>query len=173
MTQTATDLQQLKGVGTVLAKRLLGAGFDDFAKIAQADEEELKKVRGMPPRAIRSIIEQAKQLSQIPREDSERGEAMKKQLSEVRDKVQTLALAARDRFQEELSGKVGKKLSADLIRIEDALARIDGDGSKHVKRTGKALLKAQKRITGLEDVGLKKLRKGVKRARKTVLKVLS
>lgn len=172
MVQKAADLQQLKSVGTVLAQRMVKAGLDSFAKIAQAGEEDLKKVRGISPRAIGSILEQAKQLSEPQQQDAERGEAVKKQLSEVREKIQILAQIARERFHEELSGKVGKKLSSDLIRIENALVGISDGGSKRCKRTGKALVKVEKRVTGLEGASLKKLRKRLKRARKTVLKVL-
>jgi hypothetical protein len=171
MVQTAADLQQLKGVGRVLAKRLFDAGFDSFAKIAQAGEEGLKKVRGVPPRTVGSILEQAKQLSQSAKSGpAERDEALRKHLSEVREKVESLARGARDRFQEQLTGKCGRKLAADLVRIEDALRQMDDGGKKSAKRAGKALVKAEKRVTGLEEVGLKKLRKGLKRARKAVLK---
>jgi DNA-binding transcriptional MerR regulator len=172
MVQTAADLQQLKGVGRVLGKRLYDAGFNSFAKIAQAGEEGLKKVRGVSPRAISSILEQAKQLSEAPQlGGAERDEAVQKQLSEVREKIQTLAQAVRERFQEELAGKCGRKLTSDLVRIENALEQMD-DGGRKRKRAGKALIKAEKRVAGLEDASLKKVRKGLKRARKAVLKAL-
>lgn len=171
MVQTAADLQQLKGVGAILAKRLFDAGFDSFDKIALAGEEGLKRVRGISPRSIGSLVEQAKQLSHAPEPGHpEREEAVKRQLSEVREKIQTLAESARGRFQQDLAGKSGKKLSSDLIRIEDALVKMDGVGKKRSKRAGKALTKAEKRIAGLEDAGLKKIHKGLKRARKAVLK---
>ena len=168
----APNLQRLKGVGAILEKRLIEAGMDSYARIAKAGEEELKKVPGMSPRAVGSILEQAKLLAKSgePR-GVEREQAVKKQVSEVREKVQTLAQLARERFQEELSGKSGKKLSADLTRFEDALGRMDDGGSKR-KGAGKALVKAEKRVSGLEEASLKKLRKGLKRARKSVLKAL-
>ena len=64
MAKTAADLQQLKGVGKVLADRLCAAGLDGFAEIARAGEEGLKKVSGINPRAAGSILEQAKRLAQ-------------------------------------------------------------------------------------------------------------
>jgi DNA uptake protein ComE-like DNA-binding protein len=174
MTQSATDLQELKGVGKVLAKRLYDAGFDSYVKIAQAGEEGLKTVRGLSPRSLGSILEQAKRLADAPpSKGTERDQAVKKHLSEVRGKIQTLAESAGQRFQTQLAGKKsGKKLSLDLVRLEDALARMEDRGGKRSKRADKALIKADKRITGLEDVNLKKLHKGLKRARKTVLKAL-
>jgi len=90
----------------------------------------------------------------------------------VREKVETLAQATRDRFQEKLAGKTGKKLTSDLVRIEDALGQMGGTGKKRSKRTAKALIKAEKRVTGLEEASLKKIRKSLKRARKAVLKAM-
>lgn len=172
MVQTAEDLQQLKGVGSILAKRLYDAGYDSFDKIAQGGEE-LKKVRGVSPRAIGSIVEQAKQLAKAPPAGHpDREEAMKKQVSGVREKLQGVAQSARERFQDKLAGKTGKKLSRDLVRIEDALERMGKGGQKRAKRTGKALIKAEKRVSGLEGASLKKIRKSVKRARKTVQKAV-
>lgn len=173
MVQTAGDLQQLKGVGAILAKRLFDAGFDSFDKIAQAGEEGLKRVRGISPRTIGSIVAQAKQFAHAPEPGHpEREEAVQKHVSEVREKIQSLAQSTRDRFQQDLAGKNGKKLSSDLVRIEDALVQIHAGDRKKSKRAGKALIKAEKRILGLEDAALKKVRKGVKRARKAVLKAL-
>ena len=173
MVQTATELQQLKGVGGILAKRLYDAGFDSFDKIAQAGEEGLKKVRGISPRALSAIVEQARQLALVkPAGHPERGEELKRHLGEMREKIGTLARSARDRFQQDLAGNRGRKLSSDLVRIEDALAQMEGAGKKRLKRLDKALIKAEKRVAGLEEAGLKKLRKGVKRARQVVVKAL-
>jgi hypothetical protein len=173
MVHTAEDLQQLKGVGRILAKRIYDAGFDSFRKIADGGEEGLQKVRGIPPRSIAPILEQARQLAEGPPKDSpERQEQVKKQVAEVREKIQILAKDARARFQEKLAGKTGKKMTADLVRIEDALQQMGSDGQKRVKRTEKALSKAGKRVDGLEEASLKKIRKSLKRARKAVLKAV-
>ena len=173
MLKSAEELQQLKGVGRILGKRLYDAGFDSFKKIVEAGEEGLQKVRGINPRAVASILEQARQLSGAAHASATaRLEAVQLQVAGMRDKIQTLAQVARDRFQEELAGKCGKKLSSDLIRIEDTLQRLADGGKKRAKRAGKVLLKAEKRVTGLEQASLKKLRKGLKRARKTVQKAL-
>ncbi|HJV36156.1 helix-hairpin-helix domain-containing protein [Geomonas sp.] len=173
MVHSAEDLQQLKGVGRILAKRIYDAGFDSFQKIVDGGEEGLQKVRGLPPRSIATILEQARQLAEGPHAGSEeRKEEVRKQVAEVREKVQTLAKSARDRFQEKLAGKTGKKMTADLVRIEDALQQMGADGKKRVKRTTKALSKAGKRVDGLEEASLKKIRKSLKRARKAVLKAV-
>jgi hypothetical protein len=173
MVEKASDLEQLKGVGRVLAKRLYDAGFDSFAKIAQAGEENLKKVRGVSPRYISTIVEQARQIAEAGHPGRQgRLEALQQRLSDVKGQVQTLAETTRQRFQEQLAGKPGRKLASDLVRIEDALEKMNDGGKKKTKRAGKALIKAQKRVAGLEDASLKKVRKGLKRARKAMLKAL-
>lgn len=171
MAKSAADLQQLKGVGAVLAKRIFDAGFDTFDKLAQAGEEGLKKIPGIPSRAIASIVEQARQRADVkPEASPERKEAIKRHLLEVRQRVEALAQSARERFQQKLAGKQGKKLSSDLIRMEDALTQMDSGGKKQSKRAEKALTKAEKRIAGLDEAGLKKVHKGLKKARKAVLR---
>lgn len=173
MVQSTADLKQLKGVGMILGKRLYDAGFDSFAKIAQAGEEGLKKVRGVSPRTINSILEQSRQLAGLEHhEEGEKTGVMQQRVAELREKVETLAQTTRERFAEGMSGKCGRKLSADLIRMENALDHMHDFGKKRSKRAGKALVKAEKRVTGLEDASLKKVRKGFKRARKAVLSAL-
>lgn len=173
MVQTTADLRQLKGVGMILGKRLYDAGFDSFAKIAQAGEEGLRKVRGVSPRTIGTILEQSRQLAGLDvQEEKKPVEQMQQRVVEVRELVETLAQAARDRFRAEIAGKCGRKLGSDLERIENALSQMHDFGNKRSKRVGKALMKAEKRVTGLEDASLKKVRKGLKRARKAVVKAL-
>jgi len=176
MATKTTDLQQLKGVGRVLGKRLQEMGLDSFEKIAAMGEDELIKVSGINPRNVKSILGQARELAEAePSAREERVKALKQLLSEVREKVQTLAEGARERFQEELSGKAGKKLSSDLGKVLNVLEKMDQSrksGKRCSRRAGKALNKAEKRVAGLEEASLKKVRKGLKKARKAVLKVL-
>jgi len=174
MEQTAADLQRLKGVGSVLVQRLKEAGLDGFSKIAEADAEELRKIKGLNPRTIASIQAQAKELAARSGSDRQAAiDALVKRLNEVKEQVQALAQATRDRFGEELTGKHGKKLSSDLVSIEDTLTKLNLSGKKGAKRAGKALNKVQKRVAGLaEDASLKKVRKTLKRARKTVRKAV-
>lgn len=174
MVETTADLRQLKGVGMILGKRLYDAGFDSFAKIAEAGEEGLRKVRGVKPRAIGSILEQSRQLAGLDTAPGNQGaEEVQQRLAAVREKIEVLAQQTRDRFSEELTGKFGKKLSSELMRLETALLRMQDHGKKRSKRADKALLKAEKRVTGLEEASLKKVRKGFKRARKAVTKALN
>lgn len=173
MVQTAADFRQLKGVGIILGKRLYDAGFDSFAKIARAGEEGLRKVRGVNPRHISSILEQARELAGLDQEDrQDPAQLMQQRVTEVREKVESLAQTTRDRFAQEISDKCGRKLGSDLERIENALSQMHDFGKKRSKRIAKILSKAEKKVTGLEEATLKKVRKGFKKARKVVLKAL-
>jgi hypothetical protein len=174
MVKEGEDLQKLKGIGGILVKRLQEAGLDSFAKIALANEEELRKINGIHPNNISSIKEQARQLAEAAHAEELTGiEALQQRLTEVKEKVQALAESTRERFHAELAGKWGKKLSSDLLRIEDTLERLCLDGKKSSKRAGKALGKVDKRVAGLAgDASLKKVHKTLKRARKAVKKAV-
>jgi hypothetical protein len=174
MEQPASDLQQLKGIGRVLVKRLQDAGLDSFAKIAQGGETQLTKISGINPLKITSIVDQAKLLAEVePAAAPAADGALQQRLVEVKEQVRTLAEASLERFQQELEGKPGKKLVQDLARMETTLGLISFKGKKKSRRSGKALKRVQKRMAGLAaDAGLKKVRKTLKRARKAVLKAV-
>jgi len=174
MPQTIKELQQLKGVGSVLAKRLSEAGVDSMDKVAQAGEEDLKRILGLNPRAIASILEQARRMSGTAQEQAQHApqEAVRLKVAAVREKVQSLAETTRSRFNGELTGKFGKKLSVDLVRLVDTLQHIDDRAPRRAKRTARAIDKAQKRIEGLDQASIKKVHKGLKKARRAVSKVL-
>jgi len=87
------------------------------------------------------------------------------------DRVQELALGVRDRFNEKLAGKTGKKLTESLVRFIDAVETLENKAGKKLKRSGKAVIKAEQQLEGLAETGLKGIRTGLKRARKALLKV--
>ncbi|MBU5613777.1 helix-hairpin-helix domain-containing protein [Geomonas azotofigens] len=174
MVQSAADFRRLKGVGAILGKRLYDAGYDSFAKIAQAGEEGLKKVRGVNRRHIGSILEQARELAGLEQDQRQApAQLMQQRVVGMREKVEILAQTTRDRFTGEISEKCGRKLGADLERIENALSQMHDFGNKRSKRFVKILTKAEKKVTGLEEASLKKVRKGFKKARKAILKALA
>lgn len=172
MSITAKDLQKIRGIGEVLSRRLLAEGHDSFSKIVQLGEDGLKKVTGINPHAIPSILQQAASLA--VEEDSDRAvriKALQDSIGALRNSVQDLTASARERFTEKLAGKTGLKLTEYLVRFIDALEKAENGAEKRIKKTGKGLLKAEQRLEGLADTGLKELRKGLKKARKALQKV--
>jgi DNA-binding transcriptional MerR regulator len=172
MSLTARELQQIKGIGEVLSVRLLEAGHDSFAKIVRLGESGLKEIKGINLKAIPDIIAQAARLSEKkPGTRDEQVAVLKESLQGLRQAVQELTRAARDRFSEKLAGRTGKKLTGSLVRFIDAVEKLEDKAGKKVKRSGKAVMKAEQQLEGLAETGLKELRKGLKRARKALQRV--
>lgn len=171
-TSAMKELQQIRGIGAVLARRLIDAGNDSCAKVAALGDEGLKQFKGINPKAIPSILEQAAQLAKPEVNDREaRIAALKAHAATLRQSVQDLTVSAKERFAEKLSGKTGKKLTEALVGVIDALGKIEVGARKRLKRTGKGLAKAQKRLDGLAAARLKDVHKGLKKARKALQRV--
>jgi len=172
MSLTARELQQIKGIGDVLAKRLLESGHDSFAKIVKLGESGLRKVQGINQKAVPDIVAQAARLAAADNGDRDtKAAVLKESLQGLRQSVQGLATIAKDRFSEKLAGKTGRKLTDALVRFLDALEELEGKTGKKLKRTGKVVVKAEQHLDGLAEAGLKDLRKGLKRARKALQRV--
>jgi hypothetical protein len=169
---TAKELQQIRGIGDVLAARLIESGHDSFAKIVKLGESGLRKIKGINPKAIPEIIEQAARLSE--KETGNRDEkiaALKGSLQGLRQSVQELTSTAKDRFSEKLSGKTGRKLTGSLVSFIEAVEAVEDKAGKKLKRSGRVVKKAEQQLEGLAEAGLKELRKGLKRARKALQRV--
>jgi len=166
------ELQTLKGVGEVLSQRFMEAGFDTFAKIAAAGEDELKKIRGINPRVIQAIIAQAGELAGEARKSTEeKVEELKARVAFLKGQVQAIALDVRNRFFEETTGKTGKKVELELVKIVSSLEKVEGKLESKAKKAGKGLAKAEKRLESLADSGLKDIGKKLKKARKSLKRV--
>lgn len=64
------ELQQLNGIGEVLARRLIESSYDSIAKVANADEKGLARIDGLHPGKVRSIVIQArKKTSEIAKHE--------------------------------------------------------------------------------------------------------
>ena len=166
------ELQKLKGVGEILSQRFVEAGYDTLAKVAAAGEDGLKKIRGINPRMLRSIVTQAGELAGEAHKSREEQVAELKQMAtSLKGQVQEIALSVRDRFKEEVAGKAGKKVEKELVKMISSLERVEGKLETKVKKAGKGLAKAEKRLTALADAGLKGVGKGLKKARKSLKRV--
>jgi hypothetical protein len=172
MSLTRRELQQIRGIGEVLAERLLEAGHDSFQKIADLGENGLKAIKGINPRAIPDILDQARRLAEGDRGGRDQtAAALKESLRGLRHSVQELTATAKERFSEKLAGKTGRKLTDSLVRFIQVLEEVEGKAGTKVKKTAKGLAKAEKRLEGLAGAGLKDLRKGLKKARKSLQRV--
>lgn len=172
MSLTTKELQQIRGIGDVLASRLLELGHDSFLKIVKLGENGLRGIKGINPKAIPDILEQARRLSEKESGERERKiVALKESMQGLRHSVQELTSSAKDRFSEKLAGKTGRKLTESLLGFIATLEELEGKAGKKIKRTGKVLHKAEQQLEGLAEAGLKDLRKGLKKARKALQRV--
>src|SRR5262245_20494880 len=89
MTKAMKELQKLKGVGVVLAGRFAEAGYDTLAKVAAAGEEGLKKIPGVNPRMLKSIVTQAGELAgEAEKSGAKKVEELKQQATSLKERVQ-------------------------------------------------------------------------------------
>jgi hypothetical protein len=174
MATVVKELQKLKGIGEVLAKRLLEAGYDSYAKVAAAGEDGLKKIQGLNPRMISSILTQAEELIDETEKTREKKIAeLKQRAAVIKEQVLGIALGIRDRFKEEVAGKIGRKLEKDIAKVITSLEKVEGNLEIKVKKAGKGLVNTEKRLGNLTGAGLKGVRKGLKKARKSLKRVFA
>ena len=174
MKQSMKELQQLKGVGEVLSRRLVEAGYDTFAKIAAAGDDGLKKIQGLNPRMIQPLRKQAEEmLGQAQKSKADKVAELKRMTDSLKVQVQEIALKIRDRFKDEITGKIGRKLENNIVKVITSLEKVEGKLESKVKKAGKGLMKAEKRLADLADAKLEGIGKGLKKARKSLKRVYS
>jgi len=162
------ELQQLKGVGAVLAKRLRDAGLTSFQRIVEGGEAPLRAIKGINQRSVPGMVQQAALLAEMHQQSPDAGtDDVASKVERMRDAVQALGRHARDRFAGKISGKTGRRLSENLVRIADALERIERS-PKHRRKYGKGLAKLQAKMEKLDQAGLKKFCRGLKKSRKAL-----
>lgn len=171
------QLQRIKGIGAVLAKRLVVAGLDSPARLAQAAPEDLAAIPGMNPRYIANIIEQAGRMADAAPQ-AETGDAVPDKSESLQQTVKTLRLRVRDladgllarkaeRLSEEKKAVLDKEVNKFLTRLEEVESRLDG----RRKRARKALARAARRLRKLDTAGAGKLARGLKKARKSFKRI--
>lgn len=174
--EVGKPLQRIKGIGAVLAKRLVAAGLDSPARLAQAAPEELAAIPGMNPRYIPEIIEQAGRMAnQEPRaeEAADKSAALRRAAETLRARVRDLAegLLARkgEILSDEKKAVLEKEVKKFLARLEQVESRLDA----RRKRARKGLARAARRLQGLDEAGVGKLGRGLKKARKSFKRILA
>lgn len=63
MNNRMKELQKLDGIGEVLSRRLVEAGYDTIAKVAAAQEKGLERIAGMNPHKVRTVVTQARKMT--------------------------------------------------------------------------------------------------------------
>jgi hypothetical protein len=169
MLKMMKELQKLQGVGEILSRRFIEAGYDTFAKVAAAGKEGLGKIPGINPRMLDSIVAQAVALSaETVKSKTKKAEELKLRAASLQEQVQAISLSVHDRFRDEATGKGGRKLEKEILKLIGALEKVEGRLETKVKRAGKVLLKAENWLEGLTVSGLKKVGKGLRKARKSL-----
>jgi hypothetical protein len=172
MKKSLKELQKIKGVGEILAKRFIMAGYDSFDRIAAAGEEGLKIIQGINPQTIPSIIKQAAVLAaESNTERVKKIAELKAAAAAIRKQVNGIRETFKARPGEDRQGKSKKRIETEIRKTVAALEKAELKLEKRVKRSGKSLAKAGKRLSGLtagteaEALGskLKKARKSLKR----------
>lgn len=174
MKQGARELQKLKGVGEVLSRRFMEAGYDTFARIVEAGEEGLRKIPGVNPRMLGSIVAQAGELAgESKKNRAQRVDALRLKAESLKERVQGIALSVRDRFRDEVAGEAGRKVEKEILKVITTLEKVEGKLETRVKKAGKGLAKAERKLEELSLSGLKKVGKGLRKARKSLKKVVA
>ena len=91
----------------------------------------------------------------------------------LRQNLQGVAVDLRERFREDLGGKIGKKVESEIIKVNVSLEKVEAKLLKRGKKGAKGIAKAEKWLEGLQDAGLSRVRKGLQKARKSLKRVLS
>ena len=169
MLPVVKELQKLKGVGEVLSRRFMEAGYDTFAKIAAAGKDGLRKIPGVNPRMLDAIVAQAVALSaETVKTKAQKTKELQLRVAALKEQVQTIAISVRDRFSDEIAGKSGRKLEKEILKLIDSLEKAESGLESRVKRAGKVLLKTEGKLEGLTMSSLKKVGAGLKKARKSL-----
>lgn len=172
MKDRAKELRKLKGVGETLSRRFVEAGLDDFAKIVAAGRDGVAGIRGVNPRVVDAILAQAVEMTeQAGEERAARVEGLRQQASGLKGRLQELALGLRDRFMEEAAGPAGKRVEKELLKTVTSLERVEKKLERRTKKAAKGLAKAEKQLELLADAGLKRVGRGLKKARKSLKRV--
>lgn len=168
------QLQRIKGIGPVLANRLIERGIDAPGKLVELGEDGLKQLRGINPRAIGSILEQARALAEGPAESPEQTlESLQQSSLRIQQEVERLVTAALTTHGDQLTGKKAERLEKQLRKLLAGLERANSSLGARPRRAAKGLAKVEKRLDSLAEAGVKALTRGLKKARKPIKRFLS
>jgi len=171
--KTKGELTKIKGVGEILTKRLIKAGYHSFDKIAAAGEEGLKEINGIKSQLIPSIIEQATALAAEHKTERARKVAeIKTAIAGIREQVERIATAVKKRAGQEAQGKEKYKIETQLRKMFTALENVEESLGKRVKGAQKKLSNAGACLATLStETCVKRMGNRLKKARKSLKKI--
>ncbi len=106
MKKTMKELQKIKGIGEILTKRFIKAGYNSFEAIVAAGEEGLKKIKGVNPQVIPSILEQATALAaECSAERARKVAEIKAAAAAIRDQVEGISQGNKRAARRGVAGK--------------------------------------------------------------------
>ncbi len=165
------ELRRLRGVGEVLSRRMVDAGLHSCERIVAAGEDGLRRIRGMNPRMIPSILQQAaEQAGEARPGRAERIAELKRSAAALKEVLEAGARDLRDRLGEELVGDA-RRLEKEFVKTLAALGNVEGRLESRVKKAGKGLARAERKLARLTDTGTDRVARGLKKARKALKKV--
>jgi hypothetical protein len=171
MKEQVRELQKLRGVGEVLSRRLVEAGLHSCERIVVAGEDGLRRIKGINPRMIRSILDQAAELAGSVRTGkAERIAALKGSALALKAGLEAGARDLRERLGAELAGDA-RKLEKEFVKTLAALEKVEGQLESKVKKAGKGLARAERKLARLTDKGTDRVARGLRKARKALKKV--
>jgi DNA anti-recombination protein RmuC len=176
MKKNSKELQKIKGVGEVLSKRLIAAGYDTFEKIAAAGGAELRKIRGLERLPLKPIIDQAAVLAQgSGKKKARKVKDLKAAAAAIRVRVEGLARRVKDRFGDQLTEKARKKIEKQFLKMTAALDKVKGKLESRAKPAAKGLARAEKQLAGIPHgtTDPMKVVRRLKKARRSLKKIYS
>jgi hypothetical protein len=174
MQDAIKQLQQLKGVGAALAKRLVEAGLGTLPRLANATIGELTTIKGLPAAAIPALQQQARELAGLTAATAADKSltAMLEDTERLRLGVASLVTQLRDHHAESDDGKALRQLRKEISRVLATLERVEATLSEQLLRLGKKLSKADARLGTAAADDLEALTKGLRHTRKAIDKVV-
>lgn len=171
MRETEKELSKLKGIGKVLAGRLVEAGLDSYDKIVAAGAEGLGRINNINPRAVPAILAQAAELAAAIGAAEEQGAGVRKAAERLRQRVEVLAVLASQGLAGNRSG--AKKVEGQIVKLIDLLDRIAAQPERRPKKTGRRLAKADRRLSVLGEPSATDLARRLKKSRRKLRKVVA
>jgi transcription termination factor NusA len=171
MQDAIRELQQIKGIGAVLAQRLVEAGIDNLERLAAVSDEELAAIKGVIADKIPTLKEQARRHLQTGSAQASL-QQMLEDAERLREGMQDLVIKLRDQHVESDDGKTQRNLRKEIARVLATLERVEAALSDQLRRISKKLAKADAKLAEIAKDDVEALTKGLRDTRKTIDKIV-